>query len=92
MTNFCSSSANSVESAGMTTHSIVVQSRLFQFDITESQIVNKSYTSTKKNPIFYYKHRRGSKFDSHNNWQKPAEPADYSRADIARSYRLGKWF
>lgn len=49
-------------------------------------------TQSTKNPTFFYKHRRGISTDIFNPWRRLEEPVNYSRADIARSYRLGGGF
>jgi hypothetical protein len=46
------------------------------------------------NNFSYYRHRQGysSRKDPYNSWRLPEEPDDCSRADIARTYRLGDGF
>ena len=49
-------------------------------------------TQSTKNPTFFYCHRQGILTDIFNVWRKQEEPENFSRQDIARAYRLGKWF
>jgi len=44
------------------------------------------------NNLFYYWHRQSCSrhTDPYNPWRLPEEPDDCSRADIARTYRLGE--
>lgn len=74
------------------------------FDNTRSQITFDSLvTSTdgykgtvpcQNNNFFYSRHRHGcsKRTDPCNPWRLPEEPGDCSRADIARTYRLGDGF
>jgi hypothetical protein len=74
------------------------------FDNTKSQITFESLvTSTdgykdkvpcQNNNFFYYWHRQGCsrRTDPYNPWRIPEEPDDCSKADIARTYRLGEGF
>ena len=74
------------------------------FDSTKSQITYDSLVTSidgysgkvpcQINNYFYYRHRQGysKRKDPYNAWQIPEEPDDCSRADIARTYRLGAGF
>jgi hypothetical protein len=74
------------------------------FDSTNSQITYdslvtftdeyKDKVTYQNNTFFYSRHRQGcsKRTDPCNPWRLPEEPDDCSRADIARTYRLGAGF
>ncbi len=66
---------------------------LFESDCTANDTeFSIDCTKSAKNPTFFYRHRDGIRTDIFNVWKRQDEPEDYSRADIARSYRLGGGF
>jgi hypothetical protein len=77
------------------------QSHLFDSDKSSnfSTIPETLITSTKgpdflPNPDYKCSCRRGYSLssDPFNIWKGQAEPANYSRTDIKRAYRLGEWY
>lgn len=62
--------------------------------IPESLITSTREPDFSRNPDYRCSCRRGYSLssDPFNPFKRQIEPADYSRRDIARSYRLGKWF
>jgi hypothetical protein len=77
---------------------------LHSFDSTKSQITYDflvTFTDEYKDKVpyqtdnfFYYRHRMGysKRTAPYNAWRLPEEPENCSRADIARTYRLGDGF
>jgi hypothetical protein len=89
-------------------YSICRQSKISDFfnsfDNTKSQITFDSLVTAtdgyqnkvlcQLNNFFYYWHRQNCSRSTNldNLWRLPEEPNDCSRADIARTYRLGDGF
>jgi hypothetical protein len=61
---------------------------------TESLTTSTRATNFTRNPFYSCRTRRGYSpySDPFNEWRRQKEPADYSRQDIAISYRLGGGF
>jgi hypothetical protein len=76
----------------------------YNFDSTKSQITYDSLVTftdeykdqvpCQNNNFYYYRHRYGysSRNDPYNPWRLLEVPDDCSRANIARTYRLGDGF
>lgn len=94
-----STNNNSPRSVG--SYSNAKQSHLFDFDTSSNilSISNTLITSTQEaniphNPAYSCRCRRGYSVlsDPFNIWKRQEEPADFSRGDIKRSYRMGGGF
>jgi hypothetical protein len=79
----------------------IIQTSFFNFDSSYSfETTPESLTTSTRGTNFTFNHsyscrcRRGYSLfsDPHNEWRRQIEPADYSRKDIAFSYRLGGGF
>ncbi|HWR25401.1 MAG TPA: hypothetical protein VN278_04110 [Methanosarcina sp.] len=59
-----------------------------------SQYQDNNSQSFTLNPFYSCRCRRGYSLSSDPffEWKIQEEPADYSRKDIARTYRLGEWY
>jgi hypothetical protein len=73
----------------------------YNFDISDSVETNPESLNTStqgtnftRSPFYSCRVRRGYSLysDPFNEWRRQKEPADYSRQDIAISYRLGGGF
>lgn len=79
-------------------HLTTEQSHLFGFDSSSNfPTISEPLTTSAQgpgftlNPFYSCRCRRGYTLstDPHNNFKRQIEPTDYSRKDIARSYRVG---
>ena len=64
------------------------------FETTPKSLATSTQGTFTFNPAYSCRCRRGYSLfsDPHNEWRRQIEPAEYSRKDIAFSYRLGGGF